>query len=93
MERPDLPREPKRRTPRNSNKKSTQSAKPRGSKPKTEKLILATPTTDTSPPVELHAKIARRAYELYAERGYRDGHAEEDWLEAEQEILNGLERS
>ncbi len=37
---------------------------------------------------DLHARISARAYELYVERGYRDGCAEEDWLDAEREILN-----
>jgi Protein of unknown function (DUF2934) len=36
---------------------------------------------------DLHAHITARAYELYAERGYRDGCAVEDWLDAEREIL------
>jgi len=36
------------------------------------------------------ARITDRAYELYAERGYRAGYALDDWLEAEREIL-GLE--
>ena len=36
---------------------------------------------------DLHARTSARAYELYAERGYRDGCAQEDWLEAEREIL------
>jgi hypothetical protein len=36
---------------------------------------------------DLHARISARAYELYAQRGYREGYAQEDWLEAEQEIL------
>ena len=38
----------------------------------------------------VQARITDRAYELYAERGYRQGYALEDWLEAEREIL-GLE--
>ncbi len=33
-------------------------------------------------------RIADRAYELYAERGYRQGYALDDWLEAEREILS-----
>ncbi len=33
-----------------------------------------------------HEAIARRAYELYAARGYEDGHDEEDWAEAEREL-------
>jgi hypothetical protein len=36
---------------------------------------------------DLHARITARAYELYVERGYRDGGAQEDWLDAEREIL------
>lgn len=34
-------------------------------------------------------QIALRAYELYLHRGGVDGHAEEDWLQAEREILQG----
>ncbi len=43
-----------------------------------------------SPCDDLHARIANRAYELHAERGYRQGYALDDWLEAEREVL-GLE--
>jgi hypothetical protein len=32
--------------------------------------------------------IRARAFELYEERGREDGHAEEDWLQAECEILS-----
>ena len=35
---------------------------------------------------DAHARINVRAYELYLQRGCRDGHAEEDWLDAEREI-------
>ena len=35
-----------------------------------------------------HDRISRRAYALYAERGYRDGCAIQDWLDAEREILS-----
>jgi len=31
-------------------------------------------------------EIARRAYEIYLERGARDGHDVEDWLQAEAEL-------
>lgn len=42
-----------------------------------------------SPPrKDLQTLVAKRAYELYAERGYRHGYALEDWLEAEREILS-----
>lgn len=45
-----------------------------------------------SPPDDIQTRISVRAYELYAERGYRQGYALADWLEAEREIL-GLERN
>ncbi len=34
-------------------------------------------------PVDLTPQIAKRAYEIYEERGHHDGHADQDWLEAE----------
>ena len=36
---------------------------------------------------ELTARIEGRAYELYVERGCREGCALEDWLDAEREIF------
>ena len=36
---------------------------------------------------DLQARIAKRAYEIHAERGYRYGYALDDWLEAERETL------
>jgi len=35
----------------------------------------------------LQTRIAQRAYELYVQRGYEPGGAEEDWFRAEREIL------
>lgn len=37
---------------------------------------------------DLHAQITVRAYYLYVERARREGGAEQDWLDAEGEILN-----
>ncbi|THJ25355.1 MAG: DUF2934 domain-containing protein [Nitrospira sp. CG24E] len=37
---------------------------------------------------DLHARITARAYELYVERGYRDGCGLQDWVDAEREILS-----
>ena len=37
---------------------------------------------------DLHARITTRAYELYVQRGSRDGRAMEDWLEAERDIVS-----
>jgi len=36
-----------------------------------------------------HDDIAKRAYELYLERGSVEGHHEEDWLLAEAELRRG----
>jgi hypothetical protein len=38
-------------------------------------------------PGSAHEQIAKRAYELYAAGGYREGHALDDWLAAERELL------
>lgn len=43
-----------------------------------------------SPCDDLHVQIAKRAHELYSERGYRHGAALDDWLEAEREILSQI---
>jgi hypothetical protein len=37
---------------------------------------------------DLHARITTRAYELYVQRGCREGCAVGDWLDAEQEIVS-----
>lgn len=42
-------------------------------------------STDTSPEA-LHDAIARRAHELYEQRGGDDGHDWDDWLQAEREF-------
>jgi hypothetical protein len=33
-----------------------------------------------------HARISERAYALYEEHGREDGHALDDWLEAERQV-------
>jgi hypothetical protein len=38
------------------------------------------------------AIVRARAYELYEVRGRIDGHAEEDWLQAEGEVAGSIER-
>lgn len=54
-------------------------------------LLLAA----THPPNarELHERIARKAFELYQERGCQDGHDCEDWLEAETRVLSEIRTS
>jgi HSP20 family protein len=39
---------------------------------------------------ELYQAIERRAYDLFAERGYKDGYALEDWSIAESEFLMNI---
>ena len=44
------------------------------------------------PALSVQKRIAVRAYELYLLRGGLDGHAEEDWLQAEREIQSNQDR-
>jgi H+-transporting ATPase len=44
------------------------------------------PEVKAVPPADLTPQIAKRAYELYEERGSKGGHAVQDWEKAEQEI-------
>jgi len=39
---------------------------------------------------DVQVLIAKRAYELYAMREFRDGCALDDWLEAEREVLSQI---
>jgi hypothetical protein len=44
----------------------------------------------TAPPEPmLEQAIRQRAYELYIKRGKSPGHALDDWLEAEAEVVHG----
>ena len=44
--------------------------------------------SEALPPCDdLQARIAKRAYQLYLERGVDHGYALDDWLQAEREIL------
>ena len=46
------------------------------------------PTTEISElqEFELEYQFRRRAYELYEERGREDGHEQEDWFRAKEEL-------
>ena len=46
------------------------------------------PATVTGDPqdIELEQQIRERAYELYEGRGRQDGHEQEDWFRAKEEI-------
>jgi hypothetical protein len=65
--------------------------KPQASQQQPKEPPAQTPhAAPLSPCDDLHVLMARRAYELYGERGYRDGSALDDWLEAEREILSQI---
>ena len=44
-------------------------------------------TQSVSSPDDLQGKISRRAYQLYEEGGWVNGHDMDHWLKAEREIL------
>ncbi|HSN05303.1 MAG TPA: DUF2934 domain-containing protein [Nitrospira sp.] len=75
----------------------TQTTKDRRREKILESVIMRESTVPGKEPVhsqpvssgeDASARIARRAYEIYLERGSRSGDALSDWLEAEREILN-----
>lgn len=73
--------------------RQTKKTKPRA--PTSTPARAAIPTAartrqPVSPCDDPHILIAKRAYELYSERGYQHGAALDDWLEAEREILSQI---
>ena len=42
---------------------------------------------ELTPALDLEQQIRERAYEIYEQRGSQDGSPEQDWLQAEAEIL------
>jgi hypothetical protein len=65
------------KSPRNGNTRTTNAA--------TATAVTNPEANDSQ--TDLEAEIRRRAYELYAQRGYTPGHENEDWFVAEREIL------
>ena len=69
------------------------------SNPATPRLSVVTPRVSPSGEKAGHAdqaardaeavrgRIAKRAYELYEQRGRQEGQAVEDWLKAEQQLV------
>ena len=51
------------------------------------------PTRTISDPAQMEEQIRDRAYELYEARGREDGHEQEDWLQAEAEILGAQQKA
>jgi len=63
-------------------KKTKATAKPRRTAAKKEKAAEVTKTPKPS-----RAEIEQLARTFWAERGYQEGYAEQDWLRAERELL------
>jgi hypothetical protein len=64
--------------------KTTNTVKPKTDRRKTTKPTAASPEFITATISD--AEIARRAYEVYCERGGQHGRDLEDWLQAEREL-------
>ncbi len=69
-------------------------SKPGGERVLLEPLPMMLPATQTEPKPEQAARIQpsdhairERAYQIYLERGCQPGHAVEDWMQAERELL------
>lgn len=69
-------------------KKTKAPAKPRAAAGTAKRTSAKKPSAaDSVARVPTHEEIARLAEKYWAERGHTDGHAEQDWLRAEQELL------
>lgn len=56
------------------------------------KLQMKTDSRVSVVPINLEDEIRRRAYELSQRRGFASGHETEDWLRAENEVLQRYRR-
>jgi hypothetical protein len=71
---------------------------PRATTPSSKQVLTMPDATSTPQPrkvsslantqnADLEVQIRERAYQLYQERGYTAGHENEDWLQAEREVI------
>jgi len=58
-------------------------------------LTSPTPQRHSAPPAaqarvvsSTHADVAQRAYDIYAQSGYQQGHCKQNWLQAEDDLRN-----
>jgi len=68
-------------------KKPKAPAKPRAAAGTAKKAPTRKAAAENTPAVPSRDEIARLAEKYWAERGHQDGHAEQDWLRAEQELM------
>ena len=71
-----------KKLPRRKVSESIQSQEPTGHEKEPVHCQPVSPRDDSQ------ARIVKRAYDLYLERGSRTGYALDDWLDAEREILD-----
>ena len=65
-----------------------EAAQPEASKPESRKMEIVRSDSKTNVvPINLEEEIRRRAYELSKERGFEAGRENEDWLNAEREVM------
>jgi hypothetical protein len=49
--------------------------------------VVTPQTTQSLNNANFRERVAKRAYEKWMKRGCKDGYAQQDWLEAERELL------
>lgn len=63
-------------------------------KPRAKQAVAASPPAPPHNPIELPdgmwERVTMKAYELWEQRGYREGHDLEDWLEAEAIVMEEI---
>ena len=70
---------------------------PKSARPRTDN-VLTMPSVESQATVAIapsvaESDIARRAFELYCDRGCEDGHDVDDWLNAERELRDAASSS
>ncbi|HEU4386260.1 MAG TPA: DUF2934 domain-containing protein [Blastocatellia bacterium] len=65
-------------------------AKPTKKMKRSMRSPLAASPQSIELPDGMRERILRKAYELWQERGYRDGHDLEDWLDAEVIVMEEI---
>ena len=59
-----------------------------------KKLSMRSPLAASPQPIErpngMRERISKKAFELWLDRGYRDGHDLEDWLDAEAIVMEEI---
>ena len=61
-------------------------------KRKKEMIVPKNNDRTTEGPINIQEQIRNRAYELYEQRGSEDGRELDDWLQAEAEVTQSMEK-